>query len=197
MEKLSTKTKPEPGLEIELKPVNYLRQVANRQRKAPVLLYKRDSLVTALEERGGGFSIIVADALNPDQINGPLYFGATTPQNDKEVPHWHRDQEEAYVVMDGECELVAKWRWEDDGWERLVGKPGDVLIARRESCHWLVWRSERGLALAFKSPQIPGEGASPAGKTTCLKGCPHFNNGCRMPVSSAEYRFTPEVANKA
>jgi hypothetical protein len=76
--------------------------------------------------------------------------------------------------------MVAKHRWEDDGWIRRIGRPGDMLVARPEVCHWFRWQSGSGLALVFKAPQVAGVGPFPAGKVTC-KFCPHFNRGCVLP----------------
>ena len=97
-----------------------------------------------------------------------------------EVPHWHPDQAEAYVIIDGEAEIKAKHRWEDNGWETDVAKVGDMLIVPPESCHWFRWRSRSGLAFVFKAPQRAGVGLFPAGKVVC-RFCAHYKRGCVLP----------------
>lgn len=160
----------------------YLRDLANHQQE-PILLVERGPL-SAVLEKVGAKGISVADVLEPFQIHLPLYIGATTPKATSEVPHWHPTQAEAYVIIEGQAEMVAKHRWEDDGWIRRIGRPGDMLVARPEVCHWFRWQSGSGLALVFKAPQVAGVGAFPAGKVTC-KFCPHFNRGCVLPEGFA------------
>src|SRR5260370_27414537 len=121
----------------------------------------------------GAKGLSVPDVTEPYQISLPLYIGATTPQATSEVPHWHQDQAEAYVCLKGEVALLAKNRWDDDGWVRRVGQPGDLLIVQPQVCHLVQWRSARGISLVFKAPQRAGLGRFPHGKVTC-KLCPHF-----------------------
>src|SRR5882724_5538823 len=109
---------------------NYLEQLAFRQQE-PVLLIEAEPLAVVLEEFGAK-GISVADVLEPFQIHLPLYIGATTPRATTEVPHWHPAQAEAYVIIEGQAEMLAKHRWEDDRWVRKVGRTGDLLIARPE-----------------------------------------------------------------
>lgn len=170
----SSLNKPEVG--------DYLQALAYRQRE-PILLVERGPL-SAVLERVGARGISVPDVLEPSQIHLPLYIGATTPRATTEVPHWHPAQAEAYVIIEGQAEMLAKHRWEDDGWIRKVGREGDMLVARPEVCHWFRWQSESGLALVFKAPQVAGVGRFPAGKVIC-KFCPHFNRGCVLPEGFA------------
>lgn len=159
----------------------YFRDFARHQRD-PVLVLQRNPLAAALKTVGGAKGISVPDVLEPYQIQLPLYVGATSPAATSEVPHWHNaDQAEAYVILDGQAELLAKYRWEDDGWIQRMAYAGDLLIVRPEVCHWFRWRSEDGLALVFKAPQRAGVGRFPAGKVTC-KFCPHFQRGCVLPA---------------
>src|SRR4051794_3566970 len=135
-------------------------------RRSPVLRIERDPLAAALragQEPLGAKGISVADVLEPFQISLPLYVGATTPGARSEVPHWHADQAEAYVILGGEAELLAKFRWDDDGWTMWEGRPGDLLVVAPEVCHWFRWRSqsEESLALVFKAPQRAGVGPFP------------------------------------
>ncbi len=97
----------------------------------------------------------------------------------------------AHVLLDGEAELLAKFRWDDNGWVECVGKTGDVLIVQPEVCHWFRWRSQDGLAMVFKAPQRPGVGRFPAGKVVC-QFCPHFMRGCVFPQD-----FTPALPKAA
>lgn len=157
---------------------SYLQELALRQHE-PVLLVELAPLTAELEGLGAkGFS--VPDVLEPYQIQLPLYIGATTPKATTEVPHWHPDQAEAYVVLDGEAEILAKYRWSDNGWVRRRAKAGDVFVVQPEVCHWFQWRSARGLALVFKAPQRAGVGRFPAGKVIC-RFCPHHQRGCVLP----------------
>src|SRR5207249_1312754 len=118
------------------------------RRAKPVLLVERRPLQGAMEKLGAK-GLSVADVLEPYQLQYPLYIGVTTAQATTEVPHWHPDQAEAYVIIDGEAEIKAKHRWEDNGWETDVAKAGDMLIVPPESCHWFRWRSRSGLAFVF------------------------------------------------
>ena len=161
---------------------HYLHELALRQQE-PGLLIERKRLGPAMEQLGAR-GISVPDPMEPFQICLPLYIGVTTPRATTEVPHWHGDQAEAYVLMDGEAELLAKHRWETD-WVRRVGHTGDVLVAQPEVCHWFRWLSPHGLALVFKAPQRAGVGRFPAGKVIC-QFCPHYRRGCILPDG-----FTP------
>ena len=160
----------------------YLQERADQQQVAG-LLYEREPLTTVIKKLGAK-AISVPDPIEPYQVCQPLYLGATTPSANSEVPHWHREQTEAYVVMQGEAEVLIKWRWENNGWKRRVLHAGDIILAQPETCHWFRWRSKEGdqaLALVFKAPQIPGVGKPPNGKTTCTNGCPHYQRGCVLP----------------
>jgi mannose-6-phosphate isomerase-like protein (cupin superfamily) len=152
-----------------------------------VLLIEQLPLAAAVEAVGGAKGISVPDVLEPFQISLPMYIGATTPSASSEVPHWHPDQAEAYVVLAGEAEMISKHRWIDEGWVRVVARPGDVLVVRPEACHWFRWQSAAGLALVFKAPQRAGVGRFPAGKVVCAS-CPHYERGCVGPRG-----FVPRV----
>lgn len=169
-------------------PTSYLQDLASRQQE-PVLLIKREPLAHALA-RLGAKGLSVPDILEPYQIHLPLYIGATTPSATTEVPHWHADQAEAYVILDGEAEMLAKHRWDDNGWVQRAGQAGDLLVVQPEVCHWFRWQSTRGLALVFKAPQRAGVGRFPAGKVVC-QFCPHYGRGCVLPVG-----FTPPGQTK-
>lgn len=156
-------------------PVTYLHTLSLRRRK-PLLLIEREPLQAAMEKLGAK-GLSVPDVFEPYQLQYPLYIGVTTPQATTEVPHWHPEQAEAYVIIDGEAELAAKHREEDNGWETEIAKAGDMLIVPPESCHWFRWRSPTGLALVFKAPQRAGVGRFPAGKVIC-RDCPHYKRGC-------------------
>jgi hypothetical protein len=136
-----------------------------------------------LEAVGGAKGISVSDVLEPQQISLPLYIGGTTPRAASEVPHWHAIQAEAYVLLHGEAEVLAKHRWNDD-WVAKRATPGTLLIVQPEVCHWFQWRSSEGLAYVFKAPQIPGVGLPPNGKVTC-KYCPHYGRTCEPPAVAA------------
>ncbi len=164
-------------------PVDYLRDLAQHQQQ-PGLVIEYAPLAAAMEQLGAK-SIALADPFEPYQMCLPLYIGVTTPRATTEVPHWHPDQAEAYVMVDGEAEVLCKYRWEDNGWMRRFAKAGDMVVVQPEVCHWFRWRSARGLALVFKAPQRPGVGRFPAGKTVC-QFCPHHQRGCVLPEG-----FTP------
>lgn len=157
--------------------LDYLHELARRQQE-PVLLIEQAPFRVELEELGAS-GIAVADALRPFQMHMPLYIGATTPRAASEVPHWHPEQTEAYVILDGQAEMLAKYRWQDE-WVRREAQAGDLLVVQPEVCHWFRWRSLTGLAFVFKAPQRAGIGRPPAGKTVC-QFCPHFNHGCMLP----------------
>jgi Cupin domain len=159
---------------------HYLHERAARQREAG-LVFEGEPMRTIMAELGAK-GISVPDPLEPFQICLDLYYGETTPRATSEIPHWHKEQTEAYVMTDeGEAEVWVKWRWDDDGWQRRVLRQGDVILVQPHACHWFRWRSERGRATVFKAPQIPGVGKPPNGKTTCANGCPHFQRGCVTP----------------
>jgi mannose-6-phosphate isomerase-like protein (cupin superfamily) len=159
---------PEPS------PADCLRNITGQQHQPGILVNagKLAAAVAALPRGAKGIS--VPDVFEPDQISLPIYFGVTTTHAQSEVPHWHPEQAEVYVVCEGEAELVSRYRW-DGEWRRRVVRPGDVLIVQPEVCHWFRWLSEsEGYALVFKAPQRAGVGRSPCGKVTC-RFCPH---GC-------------------
>jgi hypothetical protein len=166
-------------------PVKYLQNLACHQ-KDPLLHIEREPLATAMEQLGAK-GLSVPDPQEPYQLYLPLYIGITTPRAITEVPHWHPDQAEAYVPIEGEVELLAKYRWDDKGWVRRVAQAGDVLVVQPEVCHWLRWRSTQGLTLVFKAPQRPGVGRFPAGKVVC-EFCPHLNRGCVLPDGFIQHR---------
>jgi hypothetical protein len=161
---------------------NYLHQLALGQ-KEPGLVIEHAPLVTAIKELGGAKGFSVPDPLDPSQIRLPLYIGATTPDATSEVPHWHPEQAEAYVLLWGEAELLVKYRWEKD-WGRRIVHTGDIVVAQPEVCHLFQWRSSgddtQALALVFKAPQVAGVGNFPSGKVTC-RFCPHFRRDCALP----------------
>jgi hypothetical protein len=161
-------------------PAEYLRHLADRQQD-PVLVIQQQSLAAAVVAVGGAKGISVPDVREPFQISLPLYIGATTPSASSEVPHWHPDQAEVYVVLEGAAEILSKYRWVDNGWARAEAQSGDVLVVRPEACHWFRWRSPSGLAMVFKAPQRAGVGHFPAGKVVC-NSCPHFMRGCAAPA---------------
>lgn len=148
-------------------------------RTDPAIKIEQAELESYLAEVGGAKGISVADLLEPQQLSLPLYIGATTPKATSEVPHWHTDQTEAYVVVYGEATMLAKYRWAVS-WTSTIARRGDLLIVHPEACHWFVWRSATGLALVFKAPQRAGIGKFPAGKITC-NFCPHYQRTCRLP----------------
>jgi|ERR1051325_4199165 mannose-6-phosphate isomerase-like protein (cupin superfamily) len=155
----------------------YLQGLACRQHE-PVLLIEHAPLENALGLIGAT-GISVADVLMPFHISWSLYIGATTPRAVSEVPHWHPEQTEAYVILDGKAQMLAKYRWQGE-WVRREAQAGDMLVVQPEVCHWFQWQSPTGLALVFKAPQRAGIGPYPAGKTIC-KFCPHYKNGCVLP----------------
>jgi hypothetical protein len=171
-----------PALESE----DYLHERSAHQLE-PGLLFERERMRMTIKRLGGAKGISVPDPLEPYQIHFDLYYGVTTPHATSEVPHWHAEQTEAYVMTeDGGAELLVKWRWDNSGWQRRVLNSGDVILVQPHACHWFRWKSETGSAAVFKAPQIPGVGRPPNGKTTCTSGCPHFRRGCVMPDG-----FTP------
>jgi hypothetical protein len=159
----------------------YLSSVTSRRLIDPVLLFEASPLVQELKEKDGGTAISAADVLKSFQFHSELYFGATTPQARTEAPHWHTDQWEAYVMIKGEAEMLAKHRWVPNGWITKVASAGDVLLVQPEVCHWFRWQSAFGLCYVFKAPQRAGLGPFPAGKVTCDRGCPENKNGCVYP----------------
>jgi len=165
---------------------DYLQERSAHQHD-PGLLFEREQM-RAVMKKLGAKGISVPDPLEPFQVCLDLYYGETTPGATSEVPHWHARQTEAYVMMeDGEAEIWAKWRWDNNGWERRVLHRGDIILMQPHTCHWFRWRSENGHAAVFKAPQIPGVGKPPNGKTTCTNGCPHYQRGCVPPDG-----FNPE-----
>ena len=149
----------------------------------PVIPISQDELEAYLAKVGGAKGISVRDVLEPQQISLPLYVGATSPRASSEVPHWHAEQAEAYFVVYGEADILAKYRWADD-WVTRQAVAGTLLIVQPEVCHWFQWRSGAGLALVFKAPQIPGVGLPPKGKVVC-QFCPHYRRTCQPPVPAA------------
>jgi hypothetical protein len=172
-------------IETQSTPTQYFDEIG-AQRLAPVIHIERDKLAAALEPYGAK-GISVPDPFEPFQIRMELYVGATTPEATTEVPHIHNVQTEAYVIITGQAEILAKHRWIDDGWATWAGNPGDVLLIPPEVCHWFRWCSSDGLALVFKAPQRAGVGRFPAGKVVC-KYCPHYGRGCVLPDG-----FTPST----
>jgi hypothetical protein len=160
---------------------DYLSSVTSQRLVDPVLLFEQMPLMEELKASGGATAISAADILKSFQFHSELYFGATTPQAGTEAPHWHTDQWEAYVLVRGEAEMLAKRRWIAKGWVTKVAAAGDVLFVQPEVCHWFRWRSEFGLCYVFKAPQRAGLGPFPAGKVTCQNGCPESANGCVRP----------------
>jgi mannose-6-phosphate isomerase-like protein (cupin superfamily) len=181
---MNTKTLINDQTELEamdsmaVKKYDYLENLAYHQQE-PILLIEREPLAIAMREFGAK-GISVADVMEPFQMHLSLYIGVTTPQATTEVPHWHNDQTEAYVIIEGQAEISAKHRWIDDGWLSKTGRAGDLFIIQPQVCHWFRWLSVTGLALVFKAPQRAGVGPFPAGKVVC-KFCPHFNRGCKVP----------------
>jgi len=173
----------EIGVFPESDPVDYLRDLSQRQQE-PGLLIEQEPLAAAMEPLGAK-GILVPDPYEPYQISLPLYLGVTTPRASSEVPHWHSVQTEVYHVDEGELEVLCKHRWEDNGWQRRLLHAGDTLVVQAEVCHFVRWKSAKGACLVFKAPQVPGVGKPPAGKTTC-QFCPHFRRGCVLPDG-----FTP------
>jgi mannose-6-phosphate isomerase-like protein (cupin superfamily) len=159
-------------------PEAYLHTLSQQRRK-PSLCVQREPLQAAMEKLGAR-ALSPPDVFEPYQFQYPLYIGVTTPQATTEVPHWHPDQAEAYVIIDGEAELAAKHREQDNGWQTEAAKGGDMIIVPPQSCHWFRWRTEHGMALVFKAPQRAGVGAFPAGKVIC-RACPHYKRGCVHP----------------
>jgi hypothetical protein len=159
---------------------DYLSSVTSRRLVDPVLLFEQMPLLEELKANGGATAISAADILKSFQFHSELYFGVTTPQARSECPHWHTDQWEAYVLVTGEAEMVAKRRWMD-GWTTKLAGAGDVLFVQPEVCHWFRWRSASGLCYVFKAPQRAGLGPFPAGKVTCDNGCPESAKGCVRP----------------
>lgn len=160
----------------------YLHAIA-RQQLEPLVLIRTELLRAAVLETGGSASLSVPDPHRPWHVSWPLYFGATTPRNPREQPHFHMDQAEAYYIVEGEAEMWGKHPWEPNGWVVKVARAGEVVIVQPGICHLFRWSSSgpTDLALVFKN-QRPGVGRFPAGKTTCENGCPHFNHGCVLPA---------------
>ena len=164
-------------------PVLYLHKLSHCRRD-PLLLVQREPLRAAMAKLGAK-GLSVPDVFEPYQLQFELYIGFTTPAATTEVPHWHPDQTEVYVIMDGEAEVLAKHR-EQDSWKSEVVKAGDMLIVPPQSCHWFRWCSAAGLGIVFKAPQRAGVGPFPAGKMVC-RDCPHYKRGCVQPDG-----FTPQ-----
>ena len=160
----------------------YIASVADRRRHDPVLHFEQQFLANELIHNGGATGIAVADVLKTFQFRADLYFGVTSPQAKSEAPHWHTEQWEAYAIIEGGAEIVAKYRWVANGWITETLRAGDVILVQLDDCHWFRWRSSSGLCYVFKAPQVPGVGPAPAGKVTCDKGCPHNTNGCIYPT---------------
>ena len=167
---------------------NYLQERAAHQH-VPGLLYEGERIKSAVQKEGGGTSVSSADPYKPNQIHLDLYYGETSPLA-TEVPHMHMEQTESYTLMEGEAEMLTKWRWEDNGWKRKILHAGDVILIQPEVCHWFRWRSKDGRAVVFKR-QIAGVGKPPNGKQTCMNGCPHYKRGCVLPDG-----FNPEPSPK-
>lgn len=140
----------------------------------------RHELLEELVEVLGGKALSMLDPSEPYQWTDDLYLGVTSPNATTEVPHWHPNQTEYYIILSGEAGMKAKHCWDDDGWLEQVAQAGDVIAIRREVCHLFGWRSPDGLALVVKAPQVPGVGRPPNGKWTC-QHCPYFQNGCVLP----------------
>lgn len=155
----------------------------SKHQSEPLMVIQQGELESYLQRVGGAKGISVPDVLEPQQISLPLYIGATTPRAASEVPHWHAIQAEAYFLVHGEAEVLAKHRW-GDYWTTKCAVAGTLLIVQPEVCHWFQWRSPEGLALVFKAPQIPGVGLPPNGKVTC-KFCPHYGRDCEPPAVAA------------
>lgn len=173
--------------DLNFDPVEYLIKLAENQLH-PGIHIEHDKLLKAIQTLGGSAAFSVADPFHPTHVRLSLYMGFTTPENNREVPHWHSEQAEAYVILDGIAKLITKHRFHIRGdWTILVGHPGDILVAQPEVCHWFRWQSSRGIAYVFKAPQVAGQGRYPHGKTTCLHGCPIYKNGCVLPEG-----FSPE-----
>lgn len=154
----------------------YVSSVTRRRHSEGALHFQWDLLSKALKT-SGGTSISVADILKPHQFHSPLYFSITTPRNQREVPHWHTIQVEAYTIMAGEAEMTFKWRDDPDGWKTCTAKAGDKLIVQPDTCHWFKWKPDcdDGVAYVDKAPQAAGVGPFPAGKVVC-QDCPHNPN---------------------
>lgn len=151
------------------------------ERRSPVTVIEQGSVLEALRGNGGAHAFSVPDAQRSDQIQLPLYIGFTIPGNGREIPHWHTDQAEVYVIVHGEAEIVAQPYRDGDQWFTYRGGPGSLFLIAPQVCHWLRWRTDEGLAYVFKAPQRAGLGPFPAGRTDCQHGCPMFGRGCTPP----------------
>src|SRR5258708_6841061 len=158
-------------------PATFFQELGSR-RLEPVLLIQGEPFRAAVEYHGAQ-PPPPPDPWEPYQLSLSLYIGGTTPQATTEVVHHHPDQTEAYVMVEGEALLVAKYRGQAD-WVAHLARTGDLLIVQPDVCHWFRWQSARGLALVFKAPQRAGVGRFPAGKNLCAPYC-QFSRGCMPP----------------
>ena len=165
--------------------MGYLEDRATHQGE-PGLWYEGERVKDAVQQNGGATAIWVPDPTKPHHIRTDLYYGETTP-GAEEVPHWHTEQTEAYIMVDGKAEAWVKWRWEPK-WQRRVLKKGDVILMQPEVCHWFRWLSEEGRAAVFKASPTSGVGQHLNGKRMCAN-CPHYEHGCTPPGG-----FNPETS---
>lgn len=163
----------EPGV----KSITRLRNLSSHWKDAVISIAQQE-IEGYLVEVGGAKGISVADLLEPQQISTDLYIGATSPLASTEMPHWHPKQTEAYLIVHGTAQILAKYR-ADRQWTTTRLRDGDLLIVQSEICHWFRWVSRQGLAYVFKAPQVPGVGRAPNGKTTC-DSCAH-SDCCQRP----------------
>lgn len=163
----------------------YLLDRSARRREAGLVFEYKQMREAIAQLDSGGTGLLVPDSLRPYHITcNEFYYGVCTPRA-SESPHIHFRGWEAYLVLEGEAEMLVKWH-EALGWERRVLLPFDTCLIAPGVCHWLRWASEDGYCVVFKAPTIPGIGKPPNGKQTCLN-CHLYKNGCVLPDG-----FSPE-----
>lgn len=168
-----------PANENSFTTEDYLEQLSNNH-LVPGLLFEFEPMQAAIAREGGAMAITPQDPWKIVQIAGlPMYCGATTPRARSEIPHWHYNALEVYVVIAGSAEMWVKYHWLKD-WQRRIAHEGDMLLIQPGVCHWLRWTSDNGFAWVFRAPNIGGVGRPPAGKQICAT-CPFWQNGCLGP----------------
>src|SRR5689334_10608340 len=100
---VQTQTKRVLTDKLEVDALAYLNELS-AARRHPLILVQRKPFQSVMEELGAK-GISVPDVFEPYQLQYPLYIGATTPHAKSEVPHWHPDQTEVYVIIDGKAEM--------------------------------------------------------------------------------------------
>jgi mannose-6-phosphate isomerase-like protein (cupin superfamily) len=149
------------------------------RRREPGLVFEWNQMRAEIQALGGT-GIFVPDAIRPHHINcNEIYFGVASSRA-VEKPHHHHRGWEAYLVLEGEADMLVKWHEEVD-WQRRLLRPHDSIFIAPGVCHWLRWQTDDGYVVVFKAPTIPGIGKPPNGKQMCTNGCHLYKNGCVLP----------------